>query len=223
MLATGTTIWAFQWDEPFASVSVGFDTSTLEVQRGMSMAYFSHNGSDNPWEAINGGITLTAGEPGWANGKVVHELEAYDSDYNPQPLTLDVSFSSPQNVTEPALAPREVLGADSKPAKAFVRMVDATLNGDLQEVMDLTASELAEQMDMAAQDPNMAKSLLTDFASAMMPEKMQIVDTNIDGDRASLSINGENPGCMGPETAKGTVSLVNEQGDWKIALVSFDY
>lgn len=133
-------------------------------------------------------------------------------------IAIDLDLSIPMQQNEAPLTPRQIEGADSEPARALVKFVDAVIDGDTDQVMSGATSEMRKQLESAGG----AADILPQLADFMLPLKMTITGTKVEGDHATLTAKGETPACMKTETSDGRIELQREDGAWKIAKISWE-
>lgn len=102
-----------------------------------------------------------------------------------------------------------VTGVDNEAAEAYEGWCRALFDSDFETLKRYATGEVAEMM--AEADPaEIAEGL--EFQQMMMPNNIQIVSSNVDGDKAVLEVKG----TRGMEVSKGTVKMIRLDGEWKI-------
>jgi hypothetical protein len=127
------------------------------------------------------------------------------SDYT---FSFDVKFKSALGVPEQKTPVEVTIKADGSPAAAaYSDYYKALMAGDITTVKKLILKENAEQLD------DETAEMIVDLAQSMHPKEIEIVTANISGTSAELSVTGSVDGSQG----KGTVEMVVEDGQWKVA------
>jgi hypothetical protein len=195
--------------------TIDIETLTFLEEGGMNSLQHPALESYEGFSMIKQGLSLERTDTGLAHGTLVDSITIDETTFD-----VDVKMSFPLEVSEPPLAPRKFKGADSKPARAFEKLVKAWLAGDLEGVKQLTASEFRSKVDQI--EPAEAVEMMAGFADMLFPAAITITDTKIDGDHAVLTAQGLSEICQGVEESVGTIKLVREKRKWKIASVSFE-
>lgn len=193
-------------------VLLTIDRETLELTQGVNGVFHPQVDYFDSINSVREGLALEK-----TDGKAVGSFK--------QTLTLDdkeivvaLDLSLPLEVEEPPVRPRSVSGADSKPGKAFVELMNAILEGDVEAVKKGVAAEMKEQMDGTEVTPEMLRGA----ADFMFPVEIAITDTAIDGDAAVLTASGDTEGCVENERSSGRIEMLKEGGRWKTAKVSWE-
>jgi hypothetical protein len=202
--------------QPLTGVLFTIETDTLEqlVEGGLNTLFVPGVEPYEGYGAITSGLSLERVD-GVARGTLETSAALNETTYE-----VAVELSIPLVIPAPPVPPRSVTGADSDPGKAFVRLVDSVMTGDFESVKGLATAELRGQMEQV--DPEEAGEALAAFAEFLLPERIAITDTSVEGDRAVLSAEGVTQACLGPEQSTGTIELQREGTAWKIASVKFE-
>jgi hypothetical protein len=91
------------------------------------------------------------------------------------------------------------------------------MDADVEAVKSRVAAEARDQLESGGFEIE----LLRDFADFMLPESMTVTESAIEGKRAVLSATGVRQACSGSETSEGSIEMIRERGDWKVAKVSW--
>jgi len=112
--------------------------------------------------------------------------------------------------------------AAEEPEQVYAKFHRAMAAGDLEE-MQRYAPE-AQRRELAAMSPAQ-KDAQVKMMAAMMPRAFVLKNKNVnpDGQGARLIVSGPGPALMGdrPETLYGTIRMVVERGEWKVADVNW--
>lgn len=130
-------------------------------------------------------------------------------------IPVEVIFDVPVTPEPAPIAARKVEGDDSEPAKAFSAMTAAVVSGDLDGFLAGVASEMREMI--VADDPS--PELLRDVADFMLPHRVAISGTKIEGDSAILTARGETTHCGATEESEMTIEMRREDGRWRVVTV----
>lgn len=105
--------------------------------------------------------------------------------------------------------PASALPADGgEPGKAYMVYCKAMTSGDMAALKKLVSAERAKQMD----DPDFQK--MFPMIQSMMAKDIKITGGTMSGNMATLNAEGKD--SMGGGTAKGTISMVLEDKQWKV-------
>ena len=120
-------------------------------------------------------------------------------------FSYDIAFSvslkkAPLQVT--------ITGANDPPSQAYAAYSQALMNGDVEEFKKFVPSENLEALPQDEKD----LVLGLEFAQDMMMTEMEVLTSTISGNKAVLTIKGS----RGLTTANGTVTMVQENGAWKV-------
>lgn len=127
------------------------------------------------------------------------------SDYT---FSFDVKFKSALGVPEQKTPVEVTIKADGSPAAAaYSDYYKALMSGDIPAVKKLILKENADQLD------DETAVMIVDIAQSAHPREIEIVTVNISDTSAELSVKGNVDGSQG----KGTVQMVVEDGQWKVA------
>lgn len=127
------------------------------------------------------------------------------SDYT---FSFDVKFKSALGVPEQKTPVEVTIKADGSPAAAaYSDYYKALMSGDIPAVKKLILKENADQLD------DETAAMIVDIAQSAHPREIEIVTVNISDTSAELSVKGNVDGSQG----KGTVQMVVEDGQWKVA------
>ncbi|HSC33697.1 MAG TPA: hypothetical protein VLG45_00340 [Thermodesulfobacteriota bacterium] len=100
-----------------------------------------------------------------------------------------------------------IKGDDSPPAKAYAEYYRALMSGDIPTVKKLIIKKNADMLD------DETATMIVDMAQAAHPREIEIVTVSKSDNSAELSIKGSVDGSQGT----GTVGMVVEDGQWKVA------
>lgn len=203
--------------EPLIGVQFTVHPETLDLRSegGINLTFYPGISITEGYSKIKSGLTLERKQEGWAQGMLVDSIQVGDK-------TLDVSIELefPLVIPDPPIAPRVVIGADSKPGRAFAELVDAIVAGDLEAMKELSVAELESQMSQI--EPEEAAEMIAMFADFLLPVEITITDSKIEKARAVLSAKGRTEACLGLEESTGQIELVREKRKWKVASVKFE-
>jgi len=150
----------------------------------------------------NGVLTIEKSDDNMLTGKIKTPSE---NDINGHKFTYDISFSVSLKKESLELT---MTGKTDAPSKAFGAWGKALFAGDIDEYKKHTSKEILEMMP---DDPSELKEGM-EFQQLVFPTNIDIVSSNIEGDKAVLKVNG----TRGPEVSKGTVTMLKENGTWKV-------
>ena len=117
-------------------------------------------------------------------------------------------------VGSPALAAD---AKDSPQAKAYLAMWKAVETGDYEAYKKAHTRETAKQMDQQTKEMKMDAKKTMEFMKDMAPKEIKFTGLKVDGKKATLEATGK----MGGEANKGTISMEEEDGQWKVAKESW--
>jgi hypothetical protein len=127
------------------------------------------------------------------------------SDYT---FSFDVKFKTALGVPERKTPVEVTIKADGSPAAAaYSDYYKALMAGDITMVKKLILKENADQLD------DETAEMIVDLAQSMHPREIEIVTANISDKSAELSVKGSVDGSQGT----GTIEMVVEDGQWKVA------
>jgi hypothetical protein len=127
------------------------------------------------------------------------------SDYT---FSFDVKFKTALGVPEQKTPVEVTIKADGSPAAAaYSDYYKALMAGDITMVKKLILKENADQLD------DETAEMIVDLAQSMHPREIEIVTANISDKSAELSVKGSVDGSQGT----GTIEMVVEDGQWKVA------
>jgi hypothetical protein len=106
-----------------------------------------------------------------------------------------------------------VTGADTPAAKAYAAFYKALMSGELDELKDLVVKDQAADLD----DEEVREFLVEERASR--PKEIKILKTEVSGASATLTVEG----MMGGDKATAVISLVQENGNWKVQKESWKF
>ena len=106
---------------------------------------------------------------------------------------------------------------DSPQAKAYIAMWKAVETGDYEAYKKAHTKETAKQMDQQTKEMKMDSKKTMEFMKDMAPKDLKITSVKVDGKKATLEATGK----VGGEANKGTVSMEQEDGQWKVAKESW--
>jgi hypothetical protein len=121
-------------------------------------------------------------------------------------------------VCEPALAAGKPKDLEATPQvkayRALLKTVDA---GDYEAYKKSMAAESAKVMDQQTKDMGMEPKQGMALLKAMSPTDLKFTSLKVDGKKATLLATGKSGGEMN----YGTIDLVEENGQWKVARQSW--
>ena len=201
--------------EPLVGVLFGVDRETLQIAEGTNALFHPDISIGEGLHAIRGGLQLERSGDGFARGTLTDSVAAGE-----QTVDFAIRLALPLDHAGTQAASRTVSGADSRPAKRFVELVEAVVAGDVEKVKGLSTAEMRSKVE--EMPPQRAAELLLGAADAFLPREITITGTEVEGDRAVVTATGFAPSCRGSESGDGRIELARESGDWKVALVRFD-
>ena len=105
--------------------------------------------------------------------------------------------------------------ADSDIEKAFNDFHNATLNGDFEGMAKYGSASGRTEME---QMPDELKEMMLAMVKALTPETYEIVDIDVMGETAEISLTGEVDGA----TTTGIAMMVMEGSEWKVDSVNWE-
>lgn len=119
----------------------------------------------------------------------------------------DVTFSVPLGVKK-ELIPIEavVTGDDSPPARAYAACYKALMAGDIETVKKWVIRERVDALEQ------MNPREIIEFYQLAQPHEIRIVSVSIEGNAATLKAEGN----VKDGSATGTISMILEDGAWKV-------
>jgi hypothetical protein len=106
---------------------------------------------------------------------------------------------------------------DSPQAKAYTAMWKAVESGDYEAYKKAHTKETAKMMDQQTKEMKMDAKKTMEFMKDMAPKELKFTDLKVDGKKATLSATGK----VGGEANKGTISMEEEDGQWRVAKESW--
>jgi len=107
--------------------------------------------------------------------------------------------------------------AASPQAKAYLAMWKAVETGDYEAYKKAHTRETARQMDQQTKEMKMDAKKTMEFMKEMAPKDIKFTSLKVDGKKATLDATGK----VGGEANKGTISMEEEDGQWKVAKESW--
>lgn len=101
--------------------------------------------------------------------------------------------------------------------KAYRALEKTVAAGDYEAYKKNMAAESAKGMDAQMKEMGMEPAKGMEFLKAMTPTDLKFTSLKLDGKKATLSATGR----VGGEVNYGTVDLVDEDGQWKVAKQSW--
>ena len=121
-------------------------------------------------------------------------------------------------VCAPAFAAGKLKDLEATPqARAYRALEKTVAAGDYEAYKKSMAAESAKGMDQQMKDMNMEPKQAMGFLKAMSPSDLKFTSLKVDGKKATLLATGK----MGGEMNYGTIDLVEEDGQWKVAKQSW--
>ena len=114
-------------------------------------------------------------------------------------------------------AARAADAKDSPQAKAYLAMWKAVEKGDYEAYKKAHTKEAAKQMDQQTKEMKMDSKKTMEFMKEMAPKELKFTAVKVDGKNATLEATGK----IGGEVNKGTVSMEEEDGQWKVVKESW--
>jgi hypothetical protein len=106
---------------------------------------------------------------------------------------------------------------DSPQAKAYLAMWKAVETGDYEAYKKSHTKEVAKQIDQQTKEMKMDPKKTMEFMKDMAPKDLKFTGLKVDGKKATLDALGK----VGGEANKGTVSMEEEDGQWKVVKESW--
>ena len=128
-----------------------------------------------------------------------------ENDWGEHKFSYDVNFTIDTRKVPPKI---EISGAHDKPAKAFSEYYKAVMAGNVDEFKKFIANERLKEIE---KEPGMM-TFFIEMQQAMSPTVINIVSSEITGDKALLTISGS----RGTENASGKIFMVKEDDVWKV-------
>jgi hypothetical protein len=119
--------------------------------------------------------------------------------------TFDVRVGVPKAAAPAALKGTALPAGGGDIGKAYLAFAKSMAAGDMKAVHNGASAERAKQMD---QDPELFPML-----QMMQPKNIKITGGAVNGDSATLTATGTSDG----DPATGTITMVREGGQWKVA------
>jgi hypothetical protein len=121
-------------------------------------------------------------------------------------------------VCSPLLAAGKPKNLEATPqAKAYRALEKTVAAGDYEAYKKNMAAESAKGMDQQMKEMGMEPAKGMAFLKAMSPTDLKFTSLKVDGKKATLLATGK----MGGEMNYGTIDLVEEDGQWKVAKQSW--
>jgi hypothetical protein len=118
----------------------------------------------------------------------------------------------------PAFAADLAAAAAASPqAKVYETHLQAMMKADYQAFRATMSKTALAQMDKQNKDMSLDPKKMMEMMKAMAPTDLKFTDVKVDGKKATLMATGK----MGGENNWGTISLVDEGGQWKIETESW--
>ena len=128
-----------------------------------------------------------------------------ENDVEGHKFTYDLKFSVSLKKEPLSLT---MSGKLDPPSQAFGEWGKALLAGDIEEYKKYTSQEI---LNMMPEDPVELNEGI-EFQQLVFPTNIEIISTKIDGDKAVLKARG----IRGNEVSRGTITMLKENGDWKV-------
>ena len=156
----------------------------------------------------NGELTINSSEGDTLSGKIATPSE---NDLNGHKFSYDITFS-----VSTKKVPKEVTftGKTDAPSKAYAEWGKALMDGDVEAYKKHASKEILEMMP---EDPKEIESGI-EMQQSIFPTKIDIVDSKIEGDKATLTMKGS----KATEDLEGTVIMLKEGGEWKVNRQSWE-
>ena len=106
---------------------------------------------------------------------------------------------------------------DTPQAKAYLAHVKAIQSGDYEGLKKSLAADVAKQMDDQLKQMGKSPKEMMEMMKMMMPTELKFTSLKVDGKKATLGATGK----VGGEANKGTIDMVDEGGQWKLAKESW--
>jgi len=150
----------------------------------------------------DGELTLSRFDEKMLAGKIKTSSENENEGHS---FSYDISFSVSLKKEPLKLT---MTGKSDAPSKAYETYCRALLAGDVEEFVKFVPQE---NLEMMPKDP---KELVLglEFAQSTMMTDIEVLDTKITGEKAVLTLKGS----RGMTTSDGTVTMLLENGKWKV-------
>jgi hypothetical protein len=102
-------------------------------------------------------------------------------------------------------------------AKAYLAMWKAVEKGDYEAYKKSHTKEAAKQIDQQTKEMKMDPKKTMEFMKEMAPKEVKFTGLKVEGKKATLDLAGK----IGGEANKGTVSMEEEDGQWKVVKESW--
>ena len=106
---------------------------------------------------------------------------------------------------------------NSPQAKAYRAHVKAIQSGDYDGLKKGLASDVSKQMDDQLKQMGKTPKEMMEMMKMMMPSDLKFTSLKVDGKKATLGATGK----VDKEVNKGTIDMVDEGGQWKVAKESW--
>ena len=120
-------------------------------------------------------------------------------------FTYDIKFSV--NLKKEPLK-LTMTGKSDAPSMAFGEWGEALFAGDIEEYKKYTSQEILDMMPDDTADINEG----IEFQQLVFPTNIEVLSSEIDGDKAKLKVKG----TRGAEVSRGTITMLKENGEWKV-------
>ncbi len=121
-------------------------------------------------------------------------------------------------VCSPAFAAGKAKDLEATPqGKAYRALEKTVAAGDYEAYKKNMAADSAKVMDQQMKEMNMEPKQGMAFLKAMSPSDLKFTSLKVDGKKATCSATGK----QGGEMNYGTIDLVEENGQWKVAKQSW--
>ena len=128
-----------------------------------------------------------------------------ENDVEGHKFTYDLKFSVSLKKEPLSLT---MSGKSDPPSQAFGEWGKALFAGDIEEYKKYTSQEILNMMPEDSVELNEG----IEFQQLVFPTNIEIISTKIDGDKAVLKAKG----TRGTEVSRGTITMLKENGDWKV-------
>ncbi len=156
----------------------------------------------------NGQLTAKMSEGDLFSGTIKTPSE---NDIDGHKFTYEIKFSV--NLKKEPIK-LTMTGKSDEPSKAFGAWGAALFAGDIEEYKKHSSSQVLEMMP---DDPAELKEGI-EFQQLVFPNNIEIVSSSIEGDKAVLKAKG----TKGTEVSIGNVTMVKEDGLWKVGEQSWE-
>lgn len=121
-------------------------------------------------------------------------------------------------VSSPLVAAEKAKNLEATPqVKAYRALEKTVAAGDYEAYKKNMAAESAKGMDAQMKEMKMDPKQGMAFLKAMSPSDLKFTSLKLDGKKATLTATGK----QGGEMNYGTIDLVDEDGQWKVAKQSW--